>query len=524
MNVESFLSHHGITENPFGAEEARHDPVYTRLIEENASHPDFDKILGQIDKPRTSVVFGEKGSGKTAIRMSIEQRVVQHNQQHADHRTLVVAYDDLNPVLDRVMQRRRGEMGFGLTAKTSLDKLLGSFRLEDHQDAILSLAVTRLVDAILGSNDGSGQTTPMPAALRKVIKKMPRQLRVNMAVLAALYDQPRTGAVAQRWRALRARMRLGWVLPARAPQLLGTVLAMAVAGLMVARVMMANEPVWLVPAAGLAGAGAVVMWGLWARYHLKLWRLARRIHQELLAVGRKTGDLRAMLLEMRRRDVANQPWPVPARIPGGRGLPGNQDSRYQLTDRLLGVLAALGYEGIMVLVDRVDEPTLICGHDQRMRSVVWPMLDNKFLQQDGVGIKLLLPIELRHLLHRESTDFFQEARLDKQNLIDRLTWSGTMLYDLCTARLRACRREDPAGIHLTDLFDADVSREMIIDALDQMHQPRDAFKFLYCVLQEHCRMLTEDQAIYKIARLTLEAVRRQQSQRVQELYKGLTPA
>src|SRR5690606_17161527 len=123
-----------------------------------------------------------------------------------------------------------------------------------------------------------------------------------------------------------------------------------------------------------------------------------------------------------------------------------------------------------------------------------------------------------------------EARMDKQNMIDRLTWSGTTLYDLCTARLRACRSapaddgEASPPIALTDLFESDVSREMLIDALDQMHQPRDAFKFLYQVIQEHCLLVPEDQADYKIARLTLETVRKQQSQRVQELYRGLTPA
>ena len=178
----------------------------------------------------------------------------------------------------------------------------------------------------------------------------------------------------------------------------------------------------------------------------------------------------------------------------------------------------------MVLVDRMDEPTLVCGHSQRMRSVVWPMLDNKFLQQEKIGVKLLLPLELRHLLHKESAEFFQEARLDKQNMIDRLSWSGATLYDLCNERLQACVIEGSEPINLTNLFEDDVTREMLIDALDQMHQPRDAFKFLYSIVQEHCRMMTEDQASYKIPRLTLESIRRQQSQRVQELHRGLTPA
>ena len=100
---------------------------------------------------------------------------------------------------------------------------------------------------------------------------------------------------------------------------------------------------------------------------------------------------------------------------------------------------------MLVLVDRVDEPTLINGEPERMRALVWPLLNNKFLQQDRVGVKLLLPLDLRYLLNRETSDFFREARLDKQNLIERLIWSGSVLYDLCTARLNACRQAANAG-------------------------------------------------------------------------------
>lgn len=526
MNAEDFLAHHSIDENPFGAEEARHDPIYTRLLDSTTSHPDFAKILGRIDQPRTAVVFGEKGSGKTAIRMLITNQVIEHNTAHPDRRALLIVYDDLNPVLDRVMVHRRGEMGFRLTSRTSPEKLLDMVRLEDHQDAILSLAVTKLVDGILGTTDGSGgDAMPMPDAHLKVIKKWPRQLRADLAVLTALYDQPRNGAVAQRWHSLLSRLRMGSWLPQMALlKLAGTLTAIAAVVLAISGYWIDPRPFWLTPLTGLCAAASIVLWCTWAWHHISLWMLCRKIQRETVALQRSPNELRSMLLSLRKTDLANRPWPVPGKIPGGRGIPGNQDSRYQFISRLLAVLKALDYVGIMVLIDRVDEPTSICGNPQRMRSVVWPMLDNKFLQQDTVGIKLLLPIELRHLLHRESADFFQEARLDKQNMIDRLTWSGATLYDLCNARLRACRSENPEQIQLTSLFDPDVTRDMLIEALDQMHQPRDAFKFLYAVIQEHCRTTTQDHAVYRIPRLTLEAIRRQQSQRVQELYRGLAPA
>ena len=90
--------------------------------------------------------------------------------------------------------------------------------------------------------------------------------------------------------------------------------------------------------------------------------------------------------------------------------------------------------------------------------------------------------------------------------------------------MRACCSSDADSIALTDLFAPDVSLQILVDALDQMHQPRDAFKFLYDVIQEHCRLAPGDDASFKIARLTCDAVRRTQSQRVQELHRGLAPA
>src|SRR5690606_22114797 len=100
----------------------------------------------------------------------------------------------------------------------------------------------------------------------------------------------------------------------------------------------------------------------------------------------------------------------------------SEEVRYALLARLQRVARELGFPTVLVLMDRVDEPTLVRGDPQRMRSIVWPMLSHKFLQHDGMAIKMLLPIELRHALFKESSAFFQEARLDKQNLVERLSW------------------------------------------------------------------------------------------------------
>jgi hypothetical protein len=423
-----------------------------------------------------------------------------------------------------VKHRRRFATDRDLSGAAT-EKLLAQFRLVDHQDAILSEAVTRLIDAVLDENAGriaanEDDRIELSEPVTQV-KSMPRRLRVNLAILAALYDRPADGNVIARWQRLRSRLRLGWMAPISMSKLFGAVLIIAAVGLAVARMVMApeNHPWWLVYAMGISAAGGVVLLGMWAWRALSLWSLTRRIHRDTPTIDRTPGELRRMLSLLRLGDLAHQPWPL---------AQAGSDARYDLTRRLLDVLNHFGYGSIIVLVDRIDEPTLVSGKPQRMQSVIWPMFDNKFLQQQSIAVKLLLPLELRYQLQRESGEFFQEARLDKQHMIDRLTWSGATLYDLCSNRLRACRKPpqnetEVRPIQLTDLFEEDVNRQMLIDALEQMHQPRDAFKFLYAVVQEHCRMVSADEASYRIPRLTLETVRRAQAQRVQELHRGLTP-
>ena len=189
------------------------------------------------------------------------------------------------------------------------------------------------------------------------------------------------------------------------------------------------------------------------------------------------------------------------------------------------ILKEVGYVSMVVLFDRVDEPVSVNGQPDKMKAIVWPMLNNKFLQQSGVGVKLLLPLDLGHRLKREDTEFFQQARLDKQNMIERLTWTGSTLYDLANQRIQSCVGEgEYRAKRLNDFFDSGVTTQDLVDALDQMHQPRDAFKFLYSVIQEHCRNVSDSEPVWQIPKLMLDQMRRQQSQRLQEFYRGLSPA
>ena len=549
MNIDTFLRHHHLRQNPFTAEEARLDPVYSELAVRNANHPDFGKIVGRIDQPSTAVVFGEKGSGKTAIRLEMERLANLHNQNHDTGRVFTIAYDDLNPTLDRLMRNRNQDA----------EAMLDGIRLEDHQDAMLALGVTKLVDAVL---DGR-RDVPLPPNPKKVLRKLPKENRRDLALLAMLYDTPESGSPTERFHALRRKLRDGGGVPMK-PTLIAAALftlTTLISGLILYFTADSTYPLfglskilWII----IFAVSVLAALGLWVRFlglKAKFWKRARRVVKQMPATARTRSELEAMQADVSPAALEGQP--IPESVGTAVDDDAMGDARYQLTRKFLDVLEQLGYSGLLVLVDRMDEPTAIHGDADKMRRLVWPMFDNKFLKQDRVGLKLLLPVELSYLMNKESSDFYREARLDKQALIERLEWSGSTLYDLCSARLNAVRDEaaakaatpppnpqpaDPAdgsavsavlsdhgpsgfdGMTLTTLFEDDVDRDMLIDALDQMHQPRDAFKFMYQVLQEHCSLVPEETPKFEIARLTLDSVRREQSQRVQELYRGLGPA
>lgn len=574
MNLNQFFEHWRIVENPFRGEEARHDTVFARVgfspgqkrpaeltptaimpglsepplyttssQSETASprsaaphitlHSDFEKILGDMAKPSTSIVFGEKGSGKTAIRLQIDDRVAAHNATHPASKILLVPYDELNAILDR--QHRR------IGGKTPLDSFQ-KFRLVDHIDAILALTVPRFVDALtagarLDANASKDAAMDLGFEPRKAARKLDAAGKRDLLLLQAVYD--RADAADLRTSKLRRILRVR--LPA--PVVLWRLLAMV--GWAPAALIMfwalTTDGFKVYSASGYAFFALAALWIIvlakvlgWD--NLAMVGVARRARRQLRVLGRSDVSLVRSLrqLDPVLRDVAHLP------------QTDSDETRYAMLDRLRRVLRVFGFAGMIVVIDRVDEPTLISGDPDRMRAVIWPLFNNKFLQQEGLGVKMLLPIELRHALFKESSAFFQEARLDKQSLVERLNWTGAMLYDLCDARLKACYSPPaprasgsadahtemaeltdappPSTISLLDLFAEDVNSRDVVDALDQMHQPRDAFKFLYACISEHCSNVTAEQGQWRIPRLVLETIRKQQSERVQQLYRGIRPA
>ncbi|MFM8893082.1 MAG: hypothetical protein ACKOTB_15955, partial [Planctomycetia bacterium] len=384
MKIREFLEHHGIAGNPFAEEDAQNDTVFKRTCLESTFHPAWDKIYGDPADPSTAIVFGEKGAGKTALKLQMVRQFDRHNETHPDRKTLVVLYDDFNPFLDRFVSR--------VGPNRPVDRVLSQWKLWDHMDAILSLAVTQFVSTLVDApaREAAGQARLTPAQARDV------------SLLAACYDQSTAETFPARWRRLRGRVGYqAWqgLWPTAVGVLAATLFAAAIAiG-------------WSRGTLGWAGAwwpwiALAAAWGPWAWRRARSWWLAARIVRSMRTGNRTAGQLARALARMPEVDLAGQPLPAQAR----------SDDRYELLAKFQGILAALGYAGMVVIVDRLDEPHLINGSAERMRQVIWPMLDNKFLKGPGVGLKLLLPLELYRFIEREDEQFNQRARLDKQNL------------------------------------------------------------------------------------------------------------
>jgi hypothetical protein len=478
MKIQPFLEHHGIASNPFADEDAQTDLVFKGYCIRNTYHPAWDKIYGDPSEPATSVVFGEKGSGKTAIRLQITRRLADYNADHPDGQVFVIQYDDFNPFLDRFRDR------FSARQRRRSERVLGQWRLWDHIDAVLSLGVTQLVDRILGVKQArhpAARDEPLP------VESLDAAQKRDVLLLAACYDQSTAENPEQRWHHLRRKLRFP-IWRSRRELAIGIAATLAVVLFFGWWNPSLFRHIWLYL---LIAAG----WAPWAWQWLKWFRRARGIVGSARVLNQDPRLLRRLLLNFPAGELVGQPLPTSQRT----------DDRYELLAKLQGVLRSMRFEGILVLVDRVDEPYLINGSTELMQALLWPMLDNKFLKHPGLGVKLLLPIELERLIDRQERDFHQRARLDKQNLIRSLAWTGQSLYDLANARVKACAADGKSPV-LTELFETSINDRRLKDAFATLRVPRHLFKFLYRLFTAHCNAHSDEEPVWQISGATFESV------------------
>jgi hypothetical protein len=276
-------------------------------------------------------------------------------------------------------------------------------------------------------------------------------------MLVACYDNSTRENVVSRWNRLRRKTHY-FTLFSWWDRVVGLLVTAAVVGLLI----YSKEWDWL----KTFWPYLIVFLG-WVPWMARMWKWfwkARRVASNVRVLKPHVGSLRRLLMRFPKRDIDGQPLPESQRT----------DDRFELLAKLQGLLKTLGCEGMLVIVDRVDEPHLIIGSVDRMRAFIWTMLDNKFLKQPGIGLKLLLPRELVDYIQREDHDFYQRARLDKQNMVPSLEWTGQALYDLANGRIKSCgtNGKQPS---LRALLDERISDERLIDAFRALRVPRHLF-------------------------------------------------
>ena len=479
MKVQQFIEHHGIATNPFADEDAQTDLVFKGYCVKSIYHPSWDKIFGDPREPATSIVLGEKGAGKTALGFQIVRHLADYNMDHAGQRVFVVQYDDFNPFIDRFRERFSGR-------RRKIERVLGEWRLWDHMDAILSLATTQLVDRLLGNAQSRSPAAQDPGTIP--VESLDRSQARDILLLAACYDQSTAQNRSQRWERLRRKLRFPtW--KSRCSLVLGVAVTLLILGFVVwQRKWEALGTIW--PYLAIAAG-----WLPRILQCVRCWRIARRIRKNTRVLSHQPGLLHRLFMRFPHRQVAGQPLPTQQ----------STDDRYALLDKLQMALRTLGFSGMVVIIDRLDEPHLINGSTELIRGLLWPMLDNKFLKTPGLGLKILAPAELTQFIDRESRDFYERARLDKQNLIRSLEWTGQSLYDLADSRVQACAAPG-ASPTLSVIFDGSVESHRLTEAFALLRVPRHLAKFMYRLMTAHCHAYTEQAPVWKISRTTLESV------------------
>lgn len=497
MKIQQFLDHYGVSINPFSQEDAQSDHVFQNHCATSIYHPAWDKVCGDPANPSTAIVFGEKGAGKTALRLQLVNEIAKFNLEHPTERVFVISYDDLNPFLDTFRDRLPGRKRQG-------EKALKEWRLWDHMDALLTLSTRRLCSAVADDQSADRDITVQQ------MKELPRLRKRDLLMLAAFYDQSSDQAHLQRWSKIKSR--LGFFSPTAHWRLLLGIVVTLLTVFFAGRNINSLEAIktaftqWWWYAIVIAG------WLPFIRRYCKLWWKAGQIARQIRILEHGRGTLRRILSAFPAKELDGQPMPSRDR----------SDDRYELLAKLQRILTPLGFSSIVVLVDRVDEPHLINGSAERMRDFLWSMFDNKFLKHPGIAFKMLLPRDVVYFLSREEKEFYERSRLDKQNLIKSLEWTGESLTDMATNRIQACLVKDAKQtLSINDFFADDITEPQLISKFALLRVPRHLFRFMYRLLTAHCNQATETNPSWKISKETLEREMTEYQRELDAMDRGL---
>jgi hypothetical protein len=462
MFTQKWKDHWGLTDDPFSCEDADKDILLSE-IETSAVHSSFDKMFGNPLMPSPAIVFGEKGSGKSALRLIMRRRIQEFNGKNPEHKIFHIEYIDFNNFIEYFRRIIRASKDDRQASHAVVEK----WRIADHLDAILSMGVTKFIDEILDNNIK--------------VKDLSRKQKVDIHLLTALYYHSEKQNTADAL--LKLKKQLGYIHagPNWRPFIAGLV---SLLGLAIALLPFfageAELPKQLFGGTGLATIAAAWVWIGWREWSFRDYaasaaRNIRVFARNAMNIGK---ILKGLTAKERKEFV----------------LPLNHDesSRFQLLKRFMGLLSDHGYKGFYILIDRVDEPSLLSNDSGDMREFIEKILDIKFLQYENLGLKLFLPIELDEIHRNASPEQLKKMRLDKSNLIPELKWNGMELYEIANQRMLASKVDPESKLQLKEMFEEGFDFEHMKETLSELGTPRHAFSFLSAVFSEYIRTLPND--------------------------------
>lgn len=450
MRIEEFLARHKIKTNPFSnAEEAQGDEILMRLLEKKNfqfGHPQWPKFYGEPPGNQTSIVFGLKGSGKTAMRLALNRALHAHNEKNKTARALLVNYDEFNNYIDIWRRDMVGTLkksrGYFARKKTVEPSFKENWSLANHMDAIMC-ETTRQFEEMLKNSVSKPQ-------------RWSEHTKYELLMLAAIYLPYHSHDYKETMNNL--------------DKLLFSKFSRFV-----------NSLTYTLASVCTLGIYNAYRW--WTAN-----QLAKRIISHVQVLDRDIQDLRWALSHIPMTYLQHQPLTVKNEDPD------NEAPRFTLLEKLIRICNASGYERLVVVIDKVDEPSFIKGDYNLMADFIVPLWNNKLLQTNGIDFKMLLPAQLHRIIRKADSDLLNTARLDKANMIHPFTWSGKHLYEMLSERTQVCHETpDKNDFTLRQIFADDVSVDEIILQLERTKIPRYASKFLNRALVDACdTILTED--------------------------------
>lgn len=480
MFAQTWRQHWGMTSEPFMCEDADKD-VILQAMDKSAVHSGFDRVYGNPNEPAPGIIFGEKGSGKSALRLMMRRNIEEFNTQNPQKKIFLIEYTDFNQFIGNYRNTLLTRSDEAAEAK----EVISRWKLADHLDCILSLGFTKLVDEVLSSG--------------KTAKKLQHKHGVELLLGTSLYYHSESNTTLDAIKRLSRSYGFGSFRP-----YLKLIAALA---LTLFAICMIIFPVILPVLIALIG-NVDLSSGSWSEYFLTLqpqlffgagfglfvftwfWYVftrasaftsAKRTARGIKVVPKDAKITAKILLKLpprERKDFI---------LPSGN----DEASRYDWLQRFITLINQFGYNGIYVVVDRLDEPSMLSGRDELMRQFIEKMLDIKLLQYPHIGFKLFLPIELDSLHRNASPEQLKRMRLDKSNLIPEFKWSGQELYEIANQRLQACI-EGESKVSLADLFGDDLDFQYVKETLNLLGTPRYAFGFLSSLITDYVKDLPND--------------------------------